>query len=83
MTHTVNVVASSLYEAALALAAYKRSGFAFASMRPTTKLKVAVVAPSTTHEILVAKFQSWLERNGRTPREQAKKVTLRQLIERE
>lgn len=81
VTHTVSVSASSLYEAAaLAVAEFKRSGFAFAAVGPGTKLKVAVELPATTHELSVGKLQTWLESNGKTPREQAAKVTLRQLL---
>ena len=81
MTHTVSVSASSLYEAAaLALAEFKRSGFALAAVGPGTRLKVAVETPATTHELSVAKLQSWLDSSGRTPREQEAKVTLRQIL---
>jgi hypothetical protein len=81
ITHTVSVSASSLHEAAaLAIAEFKKSGFAFAAVGPGTKLKVAVEPPATTHELSVGKLQAWLECNGKTPREQATKVTLRQLL---
>lgn len=84
MTHTVAVSASSLYEAvALGLAEFKKSGFAFAGVGPTTRLKIAVQPPATTHEISISRFQAWLDSNGRTPREQAKKVTLRQVLGRQ
>ena len=81
MTHTVTVCASSVYEAAaLAIAEFKRSGFALISVGAATRLTIAVDPPSTIHEVSVAKLQSWLDTNGKTPREQAKKVTLRQLL---
>jgi len=81
MTHTVTVSASSLYEAAaLAVAEFKRSGFALAAIGPATRLKVAVEGPSTMHELSVGKLDAWLSANGRTPREQAMKVTLRQIL---
>lgn len=80
-THTVTVSASSLYEAvALGLAESKKSGFAFAAVGPATRLKVAAQRPATMLEISIATFQAWLDTNGRTSREQAKKVTLRQLL---
>jgi len=81
ITHTVSVSASSLYEAAaLAIAEFKKSGFAFAAVGPGTRLRVAVEPPTTTHELSVGKLQMWLESNGKTPREQALKVTLRQVL---
>jgi hypothetical protein len=39
-----------------------------------------VEPPAATHELSVAKLQAWLDTNGKTPREQAMKVTLRQLL---
>jgi len=51
-----------------------------AAVGPGTRLKVAVETPSTTHELSVGKLHSWLDSSGRTPREQAAKVTLRQLL---
>lgn len=81
ITHTVIVAAGSLFEAAaLALAEFKRTGFAIAQVGPATRLTVAVEPPATTHELSVGKFESWLNTSGRTPREQAQKVTLRQLL---
>src|SRR5215471_7409163 len=84
ITHTVSVSASSLYEAAaLALAEFEKCGFAMMIAGPGTRLTVAVEAPTTAHVLTVAKLQSWLDTNGKTPREQAVKVTLRQLLGRE
>jgi hypothetical protein len=81
VTHTVTVSASSLYEAAArGIAEFKRSGFAFASIGPATRLKISVEPPMTTHEISVGKFEAWLNSNGKTPREQTTKVTLRQIL---
>ena len=77
ITHTVTVSASSLYEAAaLGVAEFKKSGFAFTSIGPATLLTIAVEPPATTHELSVGKLQAWLDTNGKTPREQATKVTL-------
>ena len=82
ITHTVRVSASSLYEAAaLGVAEFKKSRFAFTSIGPATRLTIAVEPPATTHELSVGKLQAWLKTNGKTPREQATKVTLRQLLE--
>jgi hypothetical protein len=81
VTHTVTVSASSLYEAAaLGIAEFKKSGFAFGGINLATKLRVSVEPPSITHEVSVAKLQAWLDSNGKSPREQAKKVTLRQIL---
>jgi hypothetical protein len=81
VTHTVSVAASSLYEAAaLAVAEFKPCGFAMATVGPATRLKVAVKVPATVHELNVSRLQAWLESSAKTPREQAVKVKLRQLL---
>jgi hypothetical protein len=81
VTHTVSVAASSLYEAAaLGIAEFRRCGFADTMVGPATRLKVAVETPATMHELTVSKLQSWLESGGKTPREQATKVNLRQVL---
>ena len=81
VTHTVTVSASSLYEAAaLGIAEFKRNGFAFISIGPATRLTISVEPPATTHELTARKLQAWLDSNGETPREQATKLTLRQLL---
>jgi hypothetical protein len=62
------------------VAEYKRTSFARTDPGLATKLTVAVEAPTTSHELPVAKLQAWLDTNGKTPREQAVKVTLRQIL---
>ena len=72
-----------MYEAAaLGVAEFKRCGFALAAVGPGTRLKIAVESPATQHELNVGRLQSWLDASGKTPREQAVKVRLRQLLDR-
>ena len=66
VTHTVTVSASSLYEAALGAAEFKRDGFAFISIGPATQLTISVEPLATTHELTVGKLQAWLDTNGKT-----------------
>lgn len=81
MTHTVTVSASSLFEAAaLGLAEFKRSGFALAAVGTATRLTVFLELPAATHVVSVPKLQAWLNSSGKTPREQARKVNLRQAL---
>jgi hypothetical protein len=81
ITHSVTIAASSMYEAAaLALAEFKRCGFAIAMAGPATRLMVTVESPSTAHELTVSRLQAWLDASGKTPREQAVKVRLRQSL---
>jgi hypothetical protein len=63
ITNTVSVSASSLYEAAaLAIAEFKKSGFAFGEVGPGTRLRVAVEPPTTTHELREAADVAGFER---------------------
>jgi hypothetical protein len=81
VTHSVHIAAESLYEAAArGVAEVKRTGFALAEKGPATRLTITVEGPTTSHEMQVAKLDSWLTTNGKTPREQAMKVRLRQLL---
>ena len=74
ITHSVEVSASSLYEAAvLALAEFRRG--------PGTRLRVEVKAPAVAHELLVGKLTAWLEGSGKTPAEQALKTRLREILD--
>jgi hypothetical protein len=83
ITHCAEVTAETLYEAAvLALAEFHRCGFTDAHTGPVTRLNIAVLAPSTSHEISVGKLRAWLDSNRRSPRQQALKVRLREVLAR-
>jgi hypothetical protein len=60
----------------LGIAEFKRSGFVFGGISPATRIRVFVEPLAIAHELSVAKLQAWLDSNGKTPREQATKVTL-------
>jgi hypothetical protein len=49
---------------------------------PATRLNIAVLASSTSHESSVGKVRAWLDSNGRSPRQQALKVRLREVLAR-
>jgi hypothetical protein len=59
---------------------FKKSGFDFASIGSATRLTISVEPSAMTHELSVGKLQAWLDTNGETSREQATKVTLRQIL---
>jgi len=81
ITHCAEVTAKTLYEAAvLALAEFGRCGFTDAHTGPATRLTIAVLAPSTSHEISVVKVRAWLDGSGRSPAQQALKVRLRGVL---
>jgi hypothetical protein len=78
--HSVQVTASTLYEAAiLAVAEFRRCGFTANAPGPATRLTVTVKAPATTHEVQWAKIEAWLQSAGK-PNEQAIKGRLRELL---
>jgi hypothetical protein len=79
--HSVRVSAASLYEAAvLALAEFRRHGFADVAFGPATKLNVRVKAPEAAHVISVGRVKSWLDGSGKSPNEHAMKSRLRALM---
>jgi hypothetical protein len=78
--HAVEVVASTLYEAAtLAIAEFRRCGFTENAPVPATRLTVTVKGPSTFHEVQWGKIETWIQSAGK-PNEQAMKSRLRELL---
>jgi hypothetical protein len=69
ITHTVEVTASTLYEAvAQGLAAIRQSEWV-AGIADGPKVTVSVADVTVEHEVKLAEFQKWLERPGGSPRE--------------
>ena len=78
MTHSVEVAADSLFQAAaLGVAEFRRCGFTEAGVGPATNLRVAIKAPATVHEVRFSRLEAWLQSNGRSPKEQVLKADLR------
>lgn len=78
--HSVEVTASTLYEAAaLAIAEFRRCGFTANAPGPATRLTVAVKIPATYHEVQWGKIEAWLQSAGK-PNEQALKSRMRELL---
>ena len=81
MTHSVKVLAGTLFEAAaLGLAEFRKCALMDAAPGPATRFTVAVESPSTVHEVPMQKLSAWLEGSGRSPAEQAIKVRLREIL---
>ena len=75
--HSVEVTASTLYEAAvMAINEFRRCGFTSNAPGPATRLTVAVKIPATSHEVQWGKIEAWLQSAGK-PNEQAMKGRLR------
>jgi hypothetical protein len=81
ITHSVEVIASSLYEAAaLALHRFQQATLTTVEPGPASRLTVTVKGPAERHQLTVARVQSWLETAGKSPNEQALKSRLRGLL---
>jgi hypothetical protein len=83
ITHAVEIIASTLFEAAVvAMAEFRKRGFAEATFGSATQLKVRVKAPEAAHVVSVGNVKAWLDRVGKSPREQVKKNRLKYLLTR-
>ena len=77
----MKITASTLYEAAaLALAEFRRCGFADAMFGPATKLMVSVRQPEVSHIVSVARLRSWRYGSGKSPNEHAMKSRLKGMV---
>ena len=78
----MEVVAESLYEAAiLGMAALRADGWA-EQIAPGTQLAIQVRAPSTTHCVSVAQLRRWCDGITASPDETLRKRKLRSLLAR-
>ena len=83
ITHSVEITASSLFEAAVvALAEFRKHGFTDATFGPATTLNVRVKAPEASHVVSIGQVKAWLDRVGKSPREQVEKNRLKYLLTR-
>ena len=81
ITHTAQVAASTLYEAAaLAVAEFRKCGLADGMPGTGTRFTIAVHGPSMMHELPMRKLAAWLGSGGKSPHEQALKVRLREML---
>ena len=79
VTHAVEVSAATLFEAAaLAVAEFRRCGFADATVGAGTSFAVTVQPPATTHTLRMSRLEAWLNSSGKSPAEQALKARLRE-----
>jgi hypothetical protein len=64
------------------MAELRRHGFADTTFESSTTLNVRVRAPEAAHVVSVGKVRPWLDRVGKSPREQVEKNRLRYLLTR-
>jgi hypothetical protein len=78
ITHSIEVTAETLYEAAiLGMKAMKVGRWRDA---PNLEIEVKVKHPETRYTMSNAVLAAWLSRNGKSPKEQAIKTRLRELF---
>ena len=77
VTHTVEVSASSLYEAAvLGLKAFEQTGW---SDHPVGEMEIVAKSPAVKHRVPVVKVTNWLRSAG-SPKDVALKTRLRAIL---
>ena len=82
LVHCVEVTAASLFEAAaLAVKAFRTAEWMNSGPGSGTLLEISVLRPVARHRIPLGKVMAWLESNGRTPKEQASKQRLREMLD--
>ena len=67
--------------AVLAIKAFRAAEWMQSGPGNATVLEVSVLRPVAKHLIRLRELTAWLEANGRTPKEQANKRRLRELLE--
>jgi hypothetical protein len=83
LEHSVRVSAATLYEAAvLAMAEFRRHGFADTRFGSATRLNVRVMAPEAAHVVSVGKVKTWLDGVGKNAGGQVEKNRLKYLLTR-
>jgi hypothetical protein len=81
MRHSIEVAASSFYEAAvIALKKFRSCQFTEVIAGKGTTLSVEVRGLAEAHKITVGQVESWLQSRGKSPAEQSTKVRLTQLL---
>jgi hypothetical protein len=81
--HSVEVAAESLYEAAAAVAEFRRHAWVD-DQEPgtTTKLAISVKPPATTHEVSIRQLEKWTATTAKSPHETLLKSRVRALLDR-
>jgi len=71
ITHSVNVQAETLFEAAAAaLAIFQQQGWAAAALTPKSTLRIEVHLPTVIHDVPLAAVERWMRTPSVSPKEQ-------------
>jgi hypothetical protein len=81
VSHTVEVTATTLYEAvALGLAAVRGNEWVVGIAQGFNPVKVRVTEVPVEHEVKLMDFTKWLERKGGSPREVSDRNKVRDIL---
>ncbi|MGC1903442.1 MAG: hypothetical protein WA715_06445 [Candidatus Acidiferrum sp.] len=81
VAHTVEVTASSLYEAvALGLASIRGNQWVHGMFDGFNAVKVRVTDVPVDHEVKLKDFTQWLERQGNTPKDVTARKKIREIL---
>lgn len=81
VSHTVEVTASSLYEAvAQGLAAIRGNEWVSGFAEGNGVVKVSVADVRVEHEVKLGDFTKWLETKGRSPRDVMQRQKIREIL---
>lgn len=81
VSHTVDVTASTLYEAvALGMAAVRTEEWANGIAMGLNSVKVRVSNVSVEHEVMLKDFTYWLDKSGGSPREVPVRRRIREIL---
>lgn len=70
ITHTVEVQAETLFEAAAAaMSVFREQGWAAEALAARAKLRVEVTLPTVVHEVPVAAVDRWMRSPSTSPKE--------------
>jgi hypothetical protein len=79
--HTVQVTASTLYEAiALGLASIRGEEWVGAIPEGLNTVRVSVTSVPVEHSVKIQDFKTWLERGGGSPRERSDRYRVREIL---
>ena len=81
VAHTVEVTASTLYEAvAQGLAAIRGNEWVAGFAQGMNVVKVSVADVRVEHEVKLGVFTKWLEKDGGSPRERSDRYRIRSIL---
>ena len=81
MEHTVQVTASTLYEAvALGLASLHGEEWVGAIPEGLNAVRVLVTSVPVEHSVKMQDFKAWLDKDGGSPRERADRYRIREIL---